>query len=139
MMSPRSFASKDANVNPECETALSELASLMQNTIRCHEAAFTYDILSGALLWSDELPDFRLLRKVPHWSILRFVLRFRMTLILGQPDEELREYWDKARQLFPQWPGFSVDRRSPELHLIARAMEADANKALEAEIREWAD
>jgi hypothetical protein len=139
VMSPRKFASKVANMAPECETALSELAPLIQDIINCPEATFSYDILSGALLWSDELPDFRLLRKVPHWTILRFVLRFRMTLILGQPDEDMREYWDKAQQLFPQWPGFSVDRRSPELLLIARAMEADSNKALEAEIREWAD
>lgn len=65
--------------------------------------------MSDALLWSDELPD------VPSvgfakLSILRVLLRYRTTLLLGEPDDSLREYWELAKRLFPSWSGFAPER-----------------------------
>ena len=69
-------------------------------------------MLSDALIWSDEFLDFAALRLVPGWEVIRFVFYFRTTLILGDPDENMREHWDEALRLFPEWPGFapSVDQ-----------------------------
>jgi hypothetical protein len=113
----------------ECELALSSIAPLMGRLARSPDAAFLYDKLSGGILWQDEFPDLRALRTMRNWSVIRFLFRFRTTLILGEPDDELRPCWEKAQQLFPSWPGFDPQRRSPELS--AAVLEAEARSLSE--------
>jgi hypothetical protein len=123
-------------LTPIAATALLNIVPLMRVLVRSPQATFSYEMMSGALVWSDELPEFRVLRLVHHWQVMRLVLRFRTTLILGEPDEELREYWDEAQQLFPEWPGFDRRRRSSGLREALRNMESRANAELDEIVRE---
>jgi hypothetical protein len=73
------------------------------------DATVGYDVLSDALVWSDEYPD-SLRRRFGEFQCIRLLLRYRTTLLLGNPDEALQPYWEKARSLFPNWAGFQQDR-----------------------------
>ncbi len=46
------------------------------------------------------------------------MFRYRTTLILGRPDARYGGYWEEARKLFPEWPGFEPRRQSPELRPV---------------------
>ncbi len=93
-------------------------------------------MMSDALIWSDEFPDFAALRLVPGWEVIRFVFYFRTTLILGEPDENMREYWDEALRLFPDWPGFVPERRSRALQAVFRQKSAWARAEIDEVERE---
>jgi hypothetical protein len=121
----------------QCEIGLSYIAPLMDRLIPSPESTFTYDLLSGGILWPDEFPDFRVLRTVRNWGVVRFLLRFRTTLILGHPDEELRPCWDRGQELFPSWPGFDPHRRSTSLRPAVLEIEAAAHERLEEELRQF--
>ena len=123
-------------MTPLAATALRNIAPLMRVLVCSPQAALSYEMLSGALVWSDELPEFRVLRLVHRWDVIRFVLRFRTTLILGDPNEELREYWDEARQHFSEWPGFDLRRRSADLREAVRELESRANAEIDEIDRE---
>ena len=73
-----------------------------------------FEVMSGALVWSDEVKD------VPTkviWS-LRPLFAFRSSLILGQPEEKGRSYWDASTSLFPRWVGFVPARAEPSPQLL---------------------
>ena len=123
-------------MTPMEATALSGIAALMRNLVRSPRATFSYDMLSDALIWSDEFPKPGVLAQVPGWDVIRFVLHFRTTLILGEPYEEYREYWDEALRLFPEWPGFAPERRSSELRADFREKSAWARAELDELERE---
>jgi hypothetical protein len=114
-------------LTPAAEKALAGIAPLMRELVKNPEATCDYDMMSGALIWSDEFPEFGVLRQVPGWSVIRFVFRFRTTLILGEPKEEFREFWDEGLRLFPGWPGFAPGRRSSELRAVFHEMSGPAN------------
>ncbi len=116
----------------KCEAALSGITPLMSRLTRSPDATYFYDMLSGAIFWSDEFPDFRALRAVPDWHVIRYVLRYRTTLILEAPDEKMRYCWDRGQQLFFAWPGFDPDRRSPSLRPIVEELETRANESIQA-------
>ena len=117
-------------------TALSGIAPLMRDLVQDPRATCTYEVMSGALVWSDEFPELRALARVRGWSIIRVVLRFRTELILGEPNEQYREYWDEALRLFPEWPGFAPERRFPELREVFREKSAASNAELDEIERE---
>lgn len=71
-----------------------------------------YDMLSDAILWSDELPE-----ELPEgWTVVRCVFRHRTCLLLGI-EPEYEEWWQLARKLFPAWAGFAEERRQPSQSL----------------------
>jgi hypothetical protein len=117
-------------------TALSGIAPLMRELAQNPRATCYYEMLSDALVWSDEFPDFAALRLVPDWDVIRFVFYFRTTVILGEPDENMREYWNEALQLFPDWPGFAPERQSTALHAVFRQKSAWARAEIEEIERE---
>lgn len=88
---------------------LRALAPLMPSRTPGRLRVPRYDGDADALYWSDELPriDARL------ESVLRPVLRYRTSLMLGEPDERWAAYWEAARSIFPHWIGFDADRRRP--------------------------
>lgn len=74
-----------------------------------------YDIMSGALIWSDEIPPDLWVGKI--W-VPRFIFAYRTSLMLGEPRIELQPVWDEALALFPKWIGFLPERREPTPDLL---------------------
>ena len=89
-----------------------------------------YEVLSGGLLWKDEIPD---LTGYPPgtFEALRGVIRYRTTLILGEPDQQYQELWSEAQRLFPKWPGFIDARRSVELRHMCMQLKDAAVKEMD--------
>jgi hypothetical protein len=74
-----------------------------------------YEIMSGALIWSDETN-----KKTPVeviWA-LRFIVAYRTSLMLNKPREELKPMWELGLSLFPKWVGFRPERREPTPKLL---------------------
>jgi len=74
-----------------------------------------FEVMSGALVWSDEV-----VKGVPTkvvWS-LRPLFAFRSSFIVCQPQEKLRFYWDACVSLFPHWVGFVPARSKPSPQLL---------------------
>ena len=84
-------------------------------------ATLHYEVMSDALVWSDELIRDRRARDI--WC-MRPVLRYRTGLILGLDFAEFRETWNTARITFPRWIGFVQERceRSAPLELLYRKL-----------------
>jgi hypothetical protein len=101
---------------------LNELASSMQAMRKTPDARIFYDLMSDALLWTDEFP---LLVDADAVSCFRYVLRYRTSIIIGQPEIKYERYWIEAYQLAPEWPGFLAERRAvlwaSTYHILAEA------------------
>lgn len=71
------------------------------------EAVIKYHLLADAIYWTDEIPE-----KLDSFSenCLRFVLRYRTTLLIGEPDEKWKMHWEVAKREFGGWIGFSSTR-----------------------------
>jgi hypothetical protein len=89
----------------------------------------SYEIMSGALIWSDETNS-----KTPGtvMEALRYVVAYRTSLMLGKPREVLKPIWEHALTLFPNWVGFRPERRqpTPELLRIYRRGDVSLRKCL---------
>jgi hypothetical protein len=88
-----------------------------------------YELLSGALIFSDETT-----RELP-WEVigaLRMLFAYRTSVMLGQPKEDLKGMWDLGSLLFPNWVGFRPERREaiPELLNIWREGTVRSRKCL---------
>lgn len=118
-----------------CLNALAAVAPLLNDLKASPDAAPLYDLMSGGLLWTDEFPDFRALRKIPGWGVVRLLFRFRTTLILGEPDAELRFCWEAGQALFPGWPAFDPGRCTPELRPIALRLTAESDAWLDHDLK----
>jgi hypothetical protein len=130
--------------------ALARLGPVLRVLRPSPEATICYDMLSGALIWSDETPSLQTLRSIEGWQVLRFVFHFRTQMILGRPEEadpdpdgvarqiftESRDAWDEAMRLFPEWPGFDPQRRSADLRQVYESLSAPSRRELEEIERE---
>ena len=71
-----------------------------------------YDVLADALVWSDEYP-----KDIPgrhhEFDCIKLLLRYRTTLLLGAPNDFFRPYWERGKELFPNWAGFCIARLTP--------------------------
>jgi hypothetical protein len=78
-------------------------------------ATVRYDVMSDALIWSDETTSQMSTDLI---SSLRIVFNFRTHLIRGT---EIRDttVWDYYNSIFPRWVGFLRDRRTPTPDLLA--------------------
>lgn len=77
-----------------------------------------YELLSGAVTWSDErVHDFVLACMEAGCHEYGTALAYRTSLIEGRPREELRFAWDELRLRCPEWIGFQIERvsSSPEV------------------------
>ena len=83
------------------------------------DATLHYDVMSDALVWSDELLRTRRAREI--WC-MRPIFRYRTGLLLGLELLEFSESWTLARSIFPRWIGFAQERceRSVPLELMYR-------------------
>ncbi len=76
------------------------------------DARPVYDMVSNAILWSDELPE----GDSSEWASIRFVLRHRTCLITGEASEH-GDWWAAAQRAFPAWVGFRQERCASSAHL----------------------
>jgi hypothetical protein len=104
---------------------LGEIATLMRALSRLPDAKMFYELLSDSLVWTDEIPEVST-EQVGGLRSLRFVFRYRTSLMLGTPEDRYRPYWEEAQSLFPAWPGFDLDRRTPELQSTYKSFHAEA-------------
>lgn len=95
---------------------LESIASQMNALPYDESAGLHYDAMADALWWSDERPAFNYAKD--HWC-LRPVFRYRTSMITGVPEGEWLRFWDRARELFPQWPGFHESRNTRSKELLA--------------------
>jgi hypothetical protein len=92
-------------------------------------ATVFYEIMSGALVWSDEK-----IERVPTeviWA-LRPLFGYRSSLIKGAPLQKWRPYWEECQLIFPRWIGFHADRAksTPELLRILKLGEKKLERCL---------
>ena len=127
---PRTIRRMDA----ESAEQLAAVAPRMRELAPAPDASVFYELMSDALVWSDEIPDLAS-GDVRTFQCLRFVFRYRTTLIVDRPDERYRGVWEEASRLFPDWPGFDPRRRAPELRPVYERFVEQAK----ADIRELFD
>ena len=98
-----------------CFHDLERIAPAMEALQMKDDAKVFFDLLSGALIWSDEYP------RVSDVSVecLRYIVRYRTGLIVGVPQKSFEQFWQEALRRFPKWIGFSAERTSPN-ELLAR-------------------
>jgi hypothetical protein len=78
-------------------------------------ARLNYELMSDALVWSDELPVPSEFEKYDvDVACVRGIFRYRTSLICGNPEERFRSHWEEANRLCPNWPGLLANRRSAE-------------------------
>lgn len=102
---------------------LRKLAPILDSLKPDPDARLTYELMSDALIWSDELPP---VSDDYDTNCLRGIFRYRTTLILGKPEEKFRARWEEARTLFPHWPGFLPERQVSDPERIRYYEEAEA-------------
>jgi hypothetical protein len=109
---------------------LRQLAPLLDQLPLVSDAPCAYDWLSGALLWTDEVPD--LARVEPGtFEALRGVLHYRTCLVLGESSGQDEDLWLLAQSLFPNWPGFQPGRRSVELRALCQRLKEAAVREMD--------
>lgn len=116
----------------ERQHELQALAPILNRLPADPNARVGYELMSDALVWSDELPP----DPEPHgdgWVSLRGVFRYRTTLILGKPEEKYRAGWEVLASLCPNWPGLLPERRIPDPRHVQLFEEASARLLAEWE------
>lgn len=88
---------------------LNSSALKIQQCVYDESAAMRYDIMSDSLVWTDEIPP----PPLGDAMVIRLLLRYRTTVLIGQPEIGLAQYWTFGQSLFPIWPGFRTDRNTP--------------------------
>lgn len=102
-----------------------EMAAPLLNGLRRDEnSRVAYDLLAGGLSWSDEVPPFSIENVGKSFRVLRPLIRFRSSLIAGNPDERFSSLWDEAMTIMPNWPGFAADRRDVKWFSLLKELEA---------------
>ena len=101
----------------EIEKEYESIAMQMNIQRRSRFAYLQYHLLAVALFWTDEMPEGI---SETGEDALRFVLRYRTSLMLGNPQSEFESLWTAARRTFPHWVGFSTDRCEPSEQLKSR-------------------
>jgi hypothetical protein len=91
--------------------ALRQIAPKLNQLRADPSARVGYELMSGGLIWSDELPP--LGEAEPgECTCLRAIWRFRSSLIMGAPEDRFRPAWQEAQKLFPLCPGFLPQRQN---------------------------
>lgn len=121
------------------EKDVNALIAELRKTKYDPDARCAYDMMAGAFMWSDEVPDGFPLSP----PLFRCLSAYRASLILGVPRKEFEWLWRKVERECPEWPGFRPERRDPALRpglegsLAGTARMADQiRKCLDAQERE---
>ena len=98
-------------------------------------ARLAYHAWAGAVYWSDELP---LGLSDDEDDFIRCILRYRTSLITGQPQGELEPYWHAGLRAFPSWVGFSKERLTSD-HTVVQFYKRESARAVAHFLREAGD
>jgi hypothetical protein len=119
------------NLPDELIAKLDTIAGAMNALVKSSEATIQYDMLAGALWWSDERPA---IGQIEDSDCLRPVFRYRTSLIISEPEPAYLPYWLAARKAFPQWPGFDLERCRPDESLVALYRRSSARALLSLDL-----
>jgi hypothetical protein len=86
----------------------------MDGLARDPNARLSYDLLSGGLIWSDEVPN----EPIGDMLMFRYLLKWRTDIILEKVHPDVWQYWSAAKSAFPKWPGFAPCRCTPNSELL---------------------
>jgi len=82
-----------------------------------------YELMSGALIWSDETNSETPVYVI--WALRQlFAYRTRMMIDDAEPDNA---FWNQCVTLFPNWIGFLPVRRKPTPELLAEFRRGDVS------------
>ena len=82
-----------------------------------------YELMSGALIWTDETNSETPVHVT--WALRKlFAYRTKLMLHNAEPDNE---FWDQCVKLFPNWIGFLTERRTPTPELLAEYRRGDVS------------
>jgi hypothetical protein len=120
---------------------LQDAAPVLDALIAQPDAHVFFEVMSGALVWSDEYPfvadgvyyDIEMFPR----QLLRGVWAYRSSLIEGEPKERCRAGWELAQSLFPKWPGFLPERRDPSLKDLLVRLREEAGDPFEDLEKRW--
>ncbi len=114
------------NMNADIE----RLAPFLNNVQKEEDATVEYQIFSDAFVWSDEIPD----EPIGDDLALKYLLRYRTSVLIGQPIAELESYWEAAKLAWRGWPGLSQERceYSAEFKKKYNDIQANEDKFLES-------
>jgi hypothetical protein len=91
---------------------LARVAAEMDDVRALPNAEMSYDVLADAITWSDEYPS-NAAGRMYEFQCIKLLLRYRTSFLLNNPDETFKMYWDRAKELFPNWAGFVGSRLAP--------------------------
>ncbi len=79
----------------------------IMNSLRQRDGAnYEYHLMSDAFIWDDEMSS----AEIEDDTALRYLLRFRTSMLIGKPIDALKPNWEYARSKWPNWAGFSSER-----------------------------
>jgi hypothetical protein len=90
----------------DLNATIDRLAPVMNTFLPRKDATYEYHMMSDAFIWDDETPS----SEIGDDIALRYLLRFRTSLLIGNPIEPLRPHWEYARTKWPNWAGFIPER-----------------------------
>lgn len=107
------------------------------------DATYFYELMSGAFLWSDELPkvssdlgrDF-----YDDHYVFRFLLAHRHDLTLDEPprdDFDGNAIWQQVKKHAPNWPGLQEKRYTGRIVKRLKAAKRLSNYQLDKCDTEW--
>lgn len=120
-----------AALQDELIAKLATIAKVMNALTKSPDAVVHYDMLAGALWWSDErpAPD-----QLDDSDCLRPVFRYRTSEIISEPEPEYLPFWLAAKNAFPKWPGFDPERCKPDDNLAALYRRSEAKGLLSLDL-----
>lgn len=88
---------------------LEEIQTLLNSVVPRQNAAMRFHGGWDAVVWSDEVPS-------SLWDnqYLIYLLRYRTSVLLGEPMDAVRPLWEEAQQMFSSWAGFAWERCTPD-------------------------
>jgi len=97
------------------EQCIESVIPFFRKTKYDSEAKRSFEILSGAFYWSDEMPVCTDKNRGAILFVHKNLIAYRASVILGNPNDECKFSWDYLQERCPVWPGFRIERCSPEL------------------------
>jgi hypothetical protein len=116
-----------ASLQTELIKKLAAIAGAMNALSKSPDATMHYDMLAGALWWSDERPASS---QIGNSDCLRVLFRYRTSVIINETEAEYLPYWLAAEKEFPKWPGFDPERCRPDDDLAALYRRSNAEGLL---------